>query len=186
MRGLSYRLYQSCGNKVSVGRVYVFELRWCRWGVGRWLGPGSGGVWWCYVCVSPDSLCRWQFQVSVYCAGRIPAHLRCTQCSILLHLIDIGFLPCIRLWQISQIQSCLCVVVGPGFVSPPPTFRRSSASHPAGPHGRLAQKTVNRAPIAEIRRFDTICTAVCTRCDSSTACMLSFGASYTSSSGALF
>ena len=24
--------------------VCVFWLRWCRWGVGRGLGPGSGGV----------------------------------------------------------------------------------------------------------------------------------------------
>ena len=24
-------------------------------GVGRGLGPGSGGVWWCYVCVSCES-----------------------------------------------------------------------------------------------------------------------------------
>ena len=31
--------------------------------------------------MSLDSLCRWQVQVSVYCAWRIPAHLRCTQCS---------------------------------------------------------------------------------------------------------
>ena len=36
--------------------------------------------------VSLDYLWRWQVQVSVYCARRIPAHLRCTQCSILLHL----------------------------------------------------------------------------------------------------
>ena len=28
------------------------------------------------------------------------AHLRCTQCSILVHLIDICFLTCICLWQI--------------------------------------------------------------------------------------
>ena len=42
----------------------------------------------------------------MYCAWRIPAHLRCTQCSILLHLMDICFLTCICLWQISQIQSC--------------------------------------------------------------------------------
>ena len=55
--------------------------------MGRGLGPGSGAVLWCYVCVSLDSLCRWQVQVSVYCAWRIPAHLRCTQCSILLHLM---------------------------------------------------------------------------------------------------
>ena len=95
--------------------------------------------------MSLDSLCRWQVQVSVYCAWRIPAHLRCTQCSILLHLMDICFLTCICLWQISQIQTFLFKVVGPGLVSTSPAFVSSSASHPAGPH---AQKTVNRAPIA--------------------------------------
>ena len=26
-----------------------------RWGVGRWLGPGSGAVGWCYVCVRCES-----------------------------------------------------------------------------------------------------------------------------------
>ena len=61
--------------------------------------------------MSLDSLCRWQVQVSVYCAWRIPAHLRCTQCSILLHLIYICFLTCICLWQISQIQTFLFRVV---------------------------------------------------------------------------
>ena len=41
---------------------------------------GWGGV--MSVCVvSLDSLCRWQVHVSVYCARRIPAHLRCTHCS---------------------------------------------------------------------------------------------------------
>ena len=84
----------------------------------------------------------------MYCAWRIPAHLRCTQCSILLHLMDICFLTCICLWQISQIQTFLFKVVGPGLVSTSPAFVSSSASHPAGPHGRHAQKTVNRAPIA--------------------------------------
>ena len=47
-------LYQSCQNKGSVGHVSVFGFRWCgwcRWCVGRGLGPGSGGVRWCYVCV---------------------------------------------------------------------------------------------------------------------------------------
>ena len=33
------------------------------------------------VCVvSLDYLCRWQVQVYVYCARRLPVHLRCTQC----------------------------------------------------------------------------------------------------------
>ena len=81
----------------------------------------------------------------MYCAWRIPAHLRCTQCSILLHLMDICFLTCICLWQISHIQTRLFSVVGPGLVSTSPAFVSSSASHPAGPH---AQKTENRAPIA--------------------------------------
>ena len=98
--------------------------------------------------MSLDSQCRWQVQVSVYCAWRIPAHLRCTQCSILLHLMDIYFLTCICLWQISQIQTCLFEVVGPGLVSTSLAFVSSSASHQPGPHGRHAQKTVNRAPIA--------------------------------------
>ena len=84
----------------------------------------------------------------MYCAWRIPAHLRCTQCSILLHLMDICFLTCICLWQISHIQTRLFSVVGPGLVSTSPAFVSSSASHPAGPHDRHAQKTVNRAPIA--------------------------------------
>ena len=84
------------------------------------------------LCVSLDYLCRWLFQVSVYCTWRIPAHLRCTQCSILLHLMYICFLTCICLWQISQIQTCLFKVVGPGLVSTSPAFVRSSASHPVG------------------------------------------------------
>ena len=79
--------------------------------------------------MNPDSLCRWQVQVSVYCAWRMPAHRRCPQCSILLHLMDICFQTCIGLWHISQIQTCLCVVIGTGFVSTSPAFMRSNASH---------------------------------------------------------
>ena len=87
--------------------------------------------------MSLDSLCRWQVQVSVYL---------CTQCSILLHLVDICFLTCICLWQLSQIQTFLFKIVGPGLVSTSPAFVSNSTSHPAGPHGRHAKKTVNRAP----------------------------------------
>ena len=82
----------------------------------------------------------------MYCAWRIPAHLRCTQCSILLHLMDICFLTCICLWQISQIPIFLFRVVGPGLVSTPPAFVSNSASHPAGPHGRHAQKNGKSGP----------------------------------------
>ena len=65
-----------CGGVSGVGGGLGQDL-------GRWGGVMS-------VCVvSPDYLCRWQVQVSGYCARRIHAHLRCTQCSILLHIIDI-------------------------------------------------------------------------------------------------
>ena len=60
--------------------------------------------------VSLVSLCRWQVQLSVYCA----------------------------------CHTCLFKVVGPGLVSTSPAFVSSSACHPAGPHVRHAQKTVNR------------------------------------------
>ena len=110
--------------------------------------------------MSLDSLCRWQVQVSVYCAWRIPAHLRCTQCSILLHLMDICFLICICLWQISQIQTFLFGVVGPGLVSTSPAFVSNSANHTAGPHGRHAQKTVNRGGSTQFaQRFEFAVTA---------------------------
>ena len=96
--------------------------------------------------MSLDSLCRWQVHVSVYCAWRIPAHLMCTQCLILLHLMDICFLTCICLWQISQIQTFLFGVVGPGLVSTSPAFVSNSASHSAGPHGRHDQKNGKSGP----------------------------------------
>ena len=107
--------------------------------MGRGLDQGWGGVVSVHV-VNPDYFCRWQVQISVYCTRRKLARLRCTQCSILLHLIDSCFLPCICLRQILQNQTCLYVVIGPGFVSTSPAFMRSSASHPAGPHGQLAKK----------------------------------------------
>ena len=131
------RLYQSCRNS----GVCDVCLRLCCGGVGGvggWLGLGG----WCgvmYVCVvSMDALWRWQVQVSVYYARQIPAQLRCTQCSIMLHLMGICFLTCICLWQISQIHTFLGVVVGSGLVSASPVFM--SAIHPAGPHGLLAPK----------------------------------------------
>ena len=123
--------------------------------------------------MSLESLCLWHVQVSVYCAWRIPAHLRCTQCSILLQLMDICFLTCICLLQISQIQTSLFNVFGPGLVTTPPAFVRSSASHPADLHSRLApKKRLIKPPLLGAGRFDTICTAVFDHCDNSTACRL--------------
>ena len=76
---------------------------------GEWVGGLDQGreQWGGVMSVSLDSLCRWQVQVSVNCAWRIPAHLRCTQCSILFHLMDICFLTCICLWHILQIKTFL-------------------------------------------------------------------------------
>ena len=82
-KSIGFGPYQSCRNRVNVGGVSVFGLRRCGWcWRGEWVGLGMwGGV--MYVCVvSLDYLWRWQVQISVYCARRIPAHLRRTQCSI--------------------------------------------------------------------------------------------------------
>ena len=60
--------------------------------------------------------------------------------------MDICFLTCICLWQISQIQTFLFKVVGPGLVSTSSAFVSLSASHPAGPHGRHAPKNGKSGP----------------------------------------
>ena len=77
--GLAFLLDQGeCGTCVCV---------WVMEGVGRkelGICPGVGfrnvgGVMSVWV-VSLVSLCWWQFQISIYCASRIPAHIMCTQC----------------------------------------------------------------------------------------------------------
>ena len=136
-------------------------------GVCRWLGPGSGrkgGV--MSVCVvSPDSLCRLQIQLYVYCAGQIPAHFNCIQCAIMLYLMDIFFPLCICLWMISQIQTCLCVGCRTSICLKITHFYEDQCQPYIGQNGKSGA-------IVGTRGFDTICTAVCNRCDSSTACML--------------
>ena len=80
-RGLG--VLSSTGDVLVRGVGGVCDMCMClaRGGVGgERVDERIGFVGWCYVCVSMDSLCRWQVQVSVYCAWRIPAHLRCTQC----------------------------------------------------------------------------------------------------------
>ena len=98
--------------------------------------------------MSLDSLCRWQVQVSVYCARRNPAHLRCPRCSILFHLIDICFLTCICLWQTSQIQTCLRVVVGSGLVLTSPAFYEEHCQPSSGFAWPACPTNGNQAPIS--------------------------------------
>ena len=61
-----FGLYQSCGNRGIVGRYLCLGCGGvggeCIGGLDQGL-EGWGGV--RYVC--PDSLCRWQLKVSVYC-----------------------------------------------------------------------------------------------------------------------
>ena len=68
---------------------------------GGLVASGEGGVVLSMCLLRVWIICVDEVQVSVYCARRIPAHLSCTQCLILLHLIDIYFITCICLWQIS-------------------------------------------------------------------------------------
>ena len=50
MRGLGVGFNNPVGTGGVLDVCLCFWLRWCMWGVGRGLGPGSGGVGWCYVC----------------------------------------------------------------------------------------------------------------------------------------
>ena len=123
-------LSQSCGNR---GVLDVCLCLGCSVVVGEWVGAWTRI--WRYdvvVRVSLDYLCRWHVQVYVYCARRIPEHLRCT-------LSISCFLSCICLWQ--KIQNCLCVVVGLGFASTSPAFR-SSSSHQAYPMAGLPKTVI--------------------------------------------
>ena len=51
--GVGGELMRGLGFTNPVGTEGV--LRWCRWGVDRGLGTGSGKVGWCYVCGSCES-----------------------------------------------------------------------------------------------------------------------------------
>ena len=64
-----------------------------------------------------DYLCRWQVQVSVYCAWRIPAHL---VHPVFNPVAPYGYLlPNVYLFMadIANPDLCVCVFVRPGFVS---------------------------------------------------------------------
>ena len=59
------------------------------------------------------------------------------------HVAPYRYLPPNMCLSVADIvnPAFLGVVVGPGLVSTSPAFMRSSASHPAGPHGWLYPKT---------------------------------------------
>ena len=52
----------------------------------------------------------------------------------LLHTVYLSVL------DISEISTCLRVVMGHELISTSPAFMRTSASHPSGPNVRLAKK----------------------------------------------
>ena len=56
-----------------VGTGGMLDVCLCCSGVaGEWVGSLEQDLeGWCYVWVSPDSLCRWQVHVSVYCVWQI-------------------------------------------------------------------------------------------------------------------
>ena len=71
---IGFGLKQSCGNR------RMLDVCLCCGSVGgKWIGILEQGLeeWGCVMSVV-DPLCRLQVQVSVYCARRIPAHLRFT------------------------------------------------------------------------------------------------------------
>ena len=142
-----------CTNPVDTVRVLDVCLCLRCGGVGRewvWGMEGWGGV--IYVCVSSDSLCILQVQVSVYCARRTPAHLRCIQCSILLHLIDICFLSLFFMEDIANpdLFVCCCRTWLCLDINRLNEEQRHPSSGSAWP---ACQKTLNPVPVAGGGRF---------------------------------
>ena len=123
--------------------------------------------------MSLDSLCNLRgFQVSLYCAWRIPVHLRCTQCSILLHLMDICLLLCICLWHISQIQTCFVWLSDLDLSRHHPLLRGAAPFIQRVRMAGLLKNSKSGPNFWGAGGFDTILTAVCNRCDSFTTCRL--------------
>ena len=102
--------------------------------------------------MSLDYLCSWQVQVSVLGAYMrifgVPSVQSCGTLSISASY----FVFVNGRYRKSRF---VCVGVGPGFVSTSSASIRSNASHPVGPHGPLAKKTVNWAPIDWLREVLT-------------------------------
>ena len=107
--------------------------------------------------MSLDSLCRWQVQVSVYCARRIPAH------PVFNHVAPYRYLPPTVYLFMADISNpdlfvCSCrtlICLDITRVYEEQDKPSSGSAWPACAGG-----------------FDTICTAVCNRSDSSTTCRL--------------
>ena len=140
-----------CGTCICawVAAVWVVYVGSEEWGM-DWARIWDGCV--MSVCVvSLDYSCRWQIQVSVYCAPTVQSccTLSISASSVCLYVADIA------------IPDFMRVVVGPGLVSTSPVFMRSRANHPAGPFGRLAQKKEIGPSLLVVGGVDTICTTIC-------------------------
>ena len=106
------------------------------------------------VCVSCESgLYVYMADPGIFnCTCRIPAHLRCTQCSFLLHLMDICFLNVYGIYcKVKLVSVCLSDLDLSGHH---PLYEEQHqpsnvSAWPAGP------KPVNRAPIAGEGGFNT-------------------------------
>ena len=140
---IGFGLYQTCVSSVSIGRLFGFGLRSCRWGVGMSLGPGSGRVGWCYVCVH-----------CVYCRSRYLC-------------IVLGWY--LRIWGAPSVQSCYTLSISTFYrVFVCGRYHKSRlvcvlSDMVIGKSG----------PQCWGRGFDTICTTVCHDCsDSSTTCRM--------------
>ena len=132
---------------------------WGMWDMCLCLGGVGGECTWglekgiCGDVSDMDALCIWQVQVSVYCACRIPAHLRFAQCCVLLHLIDVCFRVCIFLVQTNP-DLCVCrtwISLDISRFSQKREMSRLGQPH-SGIVWLLCPKTVNLASIAGGRR----------------------------------
>ena len=106
--------------------------------------------------MSPDYLCRWQVQVSVYCAWWIPAHLKVHP--VFNPVAPYGYLlPTVYLFIADIANPYLFVCGCLTWICLDITCFYEEEHQPSSG----SNKTINLAPIAGAGGFDTICTAVC-------------------------
>ena len=129
------RLGLGCTNPVGtrgVGHVSVFGLQWCGMGGERVVAKNM--VW--IICVDYRFMYLYIVLCGYLCIFGAPNDE-----------FDICFLPCICLWLISPIQTCLCVVVGPGFVCTSSSCKEQCRPSSGSAWPPCSKKTVNRDPI---------------------------------------
>ena len=104
-------------------------------------------------------MCRWQVKVYVYCARRIPARLRCTECSVApyRYVLPNIYLSVTDIANSDLLRCCCRSWISLDIVR----FYEEQCQPSSGSAWQACPKTVNRASLLGEGGVDRICTAAC-------------------------